>query len=162
MINIKYCPHCQKNKPIIAWGKDKKRRDGLSSWCKDCMNKSARDVYKDSPHRYTNTRKMYAKNHQKEQALRSRKSHLKHRVDIDLDEYNKLLKAQKGICLICGKPETIKHKSGSAHSLSVDHNHNTGKTRGLLCRKCNTALGYLDVDNFGILNLQKAIQYLGH
>lgn len=74
-------------------------------------------------------------------------------------EFDDLLKTQKGLCAICGLPEVVKRK-GSIITLSVDHNHNTGKVRGLLCSKCNKALGFLNVDNIGILNLQMAIKYL--
>jgi Recombination endonuclease VII len=49
------------------------------------------------------------------------------------DEYARLLKAQGGGCAICGaKPKTRR--------LHVDHDHKTGKVRGLLCHRCNRAL----------------------
>lgn len=51
-------------------------------------------------------------------------------------EYEILLKKQKGVCAICGsKPDT------RWQILAVDHDHNTGKVRGLLCMVCNTMLG---------------------
>jgi hypothetical protein len=55
---------------------------------------------------------------------------------LTIKDYNALLDYQKGVCAICGSiPTTIK--------LSVDHNHSTGKVRGLLCWHCNTSLGHL-------------------
>ena len=49
------------------------------------------------------------------------------------DEYARLLEAQGGGCAICGaKPKTRR--------LHVDHDHATGKVRGLLCHRCNRAL----------------------
>jgi Recombination endonuclease VII len=49
------------------------------------------------------------------------------------DEYQRLLTFQGGVCAICGNPPKNRR-------LSVDHNHRTGKVRGLLCFRCNRAL----------------------
>ena len=56
---------------------------------------------------------------------------------IDLVEYNKLLVKQKHSCYICKK-----HKDTFKKRLCVDHNHKTGKVRGLLCASCNYVLGH--------------------
>lgn len=58
---------------------------------------------------------------------------LKHKYGITLSEYNSLLEKQNYVCAIC------KQKRGAV--LAVDHCHDTGKVRGLLCRLCNTSLG---------------------
>ena len=63
---------------------------------------------------------------------------------------------QNGVCAICGKPET-KVQYGKIQPLTVDHNHETGKVRGLLCFNCNIAIGKLKDD---IVLLEKAIDYL--
>ncbi len=75
---------------------------------------------------------------------------------ISLEEYNKLLQDSNGICAICNQPET-KTLKGKIISLSIDHNHKTGKIRGLLCYKCNSVIGFTD-ENIDLL--QKHIQYL--
>lgn len=54
--------------------------------------------------------------------------------DFSFQEYEKLLKKQSGVCAICGD------SPGSNRLLCVDHDHNTGKVRGLLCDFCNTKL----------------------
>lgn len=54
-------------------------------------------------------------------------------------QYAEMLGAQHGVCAVCNKPEASK----SRRHLTVDHDHKTGKVRGLLCSKCNTALGLL-------------------
>jgi len=56
-------------------------------------------------------------------------------------EYDAMLESQKGLCLICGRPETSLRPDGSVKVLAVDHDHLTGKIRGLLCQRCNVVLG---------------------
>lgn len=65
------------------------------------------------------------------------------RYGITLADYNEMLAVQKGLCLICTEPETAKFKDGRIKRLSVDHDHKTGKVRGLLCNPCNRGIGYL-------------------
>lgn len=71
---------------------------------------------------------------------------------ISLADYNEMLKEQDDCCKICKR-----HKSEFKKALAVDHDHNTGKVRGLLCDVHNRGLGYFQ-DN--IKTLQKAIEYL--
>jgi hypothetical protein len=87
---------------------------------------------------------------------KKRSNTLKCLFGITLEDYNKMLEAQNGVCAICGKEETHKNQYGVV-SLSVDHDHQTGKVRGLLCSKCNKMLG-LSNDNKQIL--LNAINYL--
>jgi hypothetical protein len=71
---------------------------------------------------------------------------------IDIDEYNKMFDEQEGKCAICGK-----HRNEFKNGLSVDHDHQTGKIRALLCNNCNPLLGHAK-ESIDIL--QKAIKYL--
>lgn len=77
-----------------------------------------------------------------------RNRNLKDLYGITREEHDEMFDKQKGCCAICNKPNMV---------LSVDHNHTTGKVRGLLCNKCNFALGNAN-DNPDIL--LKAIEYL--
>jgi hypothetical protein len=62
-------------------------------------------------------------------------------------EYEEMLSNANGVCEICHLPETKTYKkTGIPTLLSVDHNHESGKIRGLLCSNCNLALGYLQED----------------
>lgn len=63
-------------------------------------------------------------------------------------EYEKMYHFQEGKCKICDK---------SFKTLCVDHNHKSGKIRSLLCKKCNSCLGFIDEDPH---LLEKAILYL--
>jgi len=82
---------------------------------------------------------------------------LKKNYSLTLAEYDALLQKQGGCCAICEKDETMKIK-GKVIRLSVDHCHETGKVRGLLCTRCNTGLGNFSDD---IDRLKQAIDYLG-
>ena len=65
---------------------------------------------------------------------------LLNKYGITLEDYNRMLKEQEYLCAICRQPEQMLHK-GEPKRLCVDHDHKTGKVRGLLCQRCNTTLG---------------------
>jgi len=71
-------------------------------------------------------------------------------------KFNELLKKQNNVCAICKKSESSKNQY-KIRKLSVDHNHKTGKIRGLLCNNCNHALGLIK-ENTSILRTM--IDYL--
>ena len=101
--------------------------------------------------------KYHQENKEKRNAY-TRKFNLKKRFGITPEEYEKLLVGQKSVCLICSKIGTSKSKKGGKlYKLAVDHNHNTGKIRGLLCSKCNIGLGNFNDD---VSLLEKAKQYI--
>ena len=74
---------------------------------------------------------------------------------LTLEQYKQMLDAVNGKCEICGMKQV--GRGAAKNQLAVDHNHTTGKIRGLLCTKCNTALGLMKDD---VLLMQKAINYL--
>lgn len=63
---------------------------------------------------------------------------------IDFDGYQQLYTSQNGVCAICSKPETELNRNKKTKALAVDHDHQTGKIRGLLCSRCNTSIGKFD------------------
>lgn len=69
---------------------------------------------------------------------------LRKRFQLTTAEYDKMFHAQNGVCAICKKKEVDRSKLGKLKWLSVDHCHKTGMIRGLLCRKCNAAIGMMD------------------
>lgn len=89
---------------------------------------------------------------------RSRRANLKHFFGITLEEYNEMLESQNGLCAICQR-----HHTEFKRNLAVDHDHHTGKIRGLLCGSCNSGLGKLqddmDVLECAIVYLEKHSAY---
>lgn len=81
-----------------------------------------------------------------------RKSHLKIKFGVTPEQYDEVLKQQNFSCAICEK-----HTLEFEKRLAIDHDHKTGKIRGLLCMFCNTALGKFNDD---VSLLKKAINYL--
>jgi len=93
---------------------------------------------------------------------RSRNTQLKYKFGITLEEYNCMVQSQGGVCAICEGVNDTRRKGTHngkdiAKSLAVDHNHKTGKVRGLLCSSCNTSIGGFKDDP---VLLKKAIHYL--
>jgi len=70
---------------------------------------------------------------------------------LTVQEYTKAMELQKGCCAVC--------RENGGRRLSIDHDHRTGKFRGLLCTQCNSALGLFREDTN---RLQEAIRYLEH
>lgn len=60
------------------------------------------------------------------------------------EQYGQMLASQGGVCAICKSPEVRLDRNGVPVALHVDHDHETGKVRSLLCYKCNSALGSMD------------------
>lgn len=84
-------------------------------------------------------------------------SRMKTKYGITPDEHACRYLDQHGLCAICGDPERSERKTDGTGGLVVDHNHDTGAVRGLLCGRCNSAIGLL-ADN--IEWLHSAIWYL--
>lgn len=90
----------------------------------------------------------YIRKWNKENPEKRRNNDLKTRYGISLEDYNGLLKSQSSRCLICNQKDS---------NLHVDHDHESGKVRGLLCKTCNLGLGYFKDDTD---LLENAIDYL--
>ena len=85
-----------------------------------------------------NTTKKRVKEYYENNKEELRGKNLKRMYGIDVDEYNTLLENQNNVCAICKK------ECESGKRLAVDHCHESNKVRGLLCTKCNTAIGLFD------------------
>ena len=131
----RYCHGCREHLPIEAFCKKSGTADGLSYRCRKCYS----TYYQANRHDIAHTRRKYV-------------------YGINEDDYNTLLREQGGRCAICRTlPDQGRSGRGSRYRLCIDHDHATGKIRGLLCSSCNTGIGLLRHDP---QLLETAINYL--
>jgi len=103
-------------------------------------------------------RTAYCREWRKSNPAKVKNTDLKRNFGITLDDYNGMLKSQNFKCAICGHPETaINPRSNKPFDLAVDHCHETGSVRALLCQNCNHAIGNFK-DSTDLLT--NAINYL--
>ena len=133
---MKKCSVCKIEKPINEFGLDKRKLDGHKYNCRKCHNESNRAYRKANPEKHRKTNLDYMQSARGQSVQRSnnlRRKFWPHMTNEQaIAEYNRLLAAQNNCCGLCGK-----HQSEFKVALSVDHDHGTGKARGLLCNKCN-------------------------
>jgi hypothetical protein len=123
----KVCNECNEEKHVDSFSADPRSKNGRRSKCKQCRNKQRPKV--------------------------QRKYFLAKKFNITEEEYEVLLEKQNGVCAICGNKE----ESSTKQYLAVDHCHQTGRIRGLLCNKCNVGVGAL---GDSIEGLEAALNYL--
>jgi hypothetical protein len=116
---------------------DKSKKDGIHSICVAChktyqKNLHARDS--EARNRQLERSKKYRELNPEKYKLGIRNATLKKKYGITIEEYNSMLATQNNQCAVCF--DAPKHQR-----LHVDHNHKTGKVRGLLCQACNVSIG---------------------
>lgn len=98
-------------------------------------------------------RKLYALNKE-----RHKDAQLRIRYGLSLEEFRSLVRDQGGKCAICDQvPEPVLKPNGKKGTLCVDHDHETGQVRGLLCESCNRAIGLM---RDSVERLSRAAMYL--
>lgn len=170
----KKCTKCGVEKPRDAFDKNRNKPDGRQAWCKLCRqshvksprrraykrtyDKANRAKHKKTNRTYyqANRKRILLKRQDQSYKIRDRDSELRRLYGISLAEYAERYEEQQGRCKICKQPETATFR-GQVLNLAVDHDHGTGKVRGLLCVKCNHLLGAA-MDSTTIL--ARAILYL--
>lgn len=164
----KMCSKCKEIKPLRDFYPDKKSKDGHSYWCAPCSREYQREWRRRNSDKYARykerwnqwygqpenrARRMEAaadwRRRNPERAKYNRRKHTLKEKAISPEDYDWLLAAQGGRCAICARK--------SARTLHVDHDHHTGKIRGLLCDNCNLGMGHFQ-DDPGLIT--KALQYL--
>jgi hypothetical protein len=134
---VKQCSKCGEQKPLDQFYKASRNKDGRTNDCGDCRREYNLARY----HREKSTG-----NPERNAKRRKRKSYrsysLRKRYGITVEQYDQLVAKQNNRCAICQQPEQqTDPRYGTLLELAVDHDHNTGQIRGLLCSACNTAIG---------------------
>lgn len=135
---MKICTECKISKEELEFYKKPKGKNGLHSFCKKCCSKAVSKRSKDRKLGLPSVLKVRHKEHgEKGSQDYQTSTSLKSNYGITIKEYNKLLTLQNGCCAICKR-----HHTEFSRRLDVDHDHKSGKIRGLLCSGCNRGLGY--------------------
>lgn len=145
-ITEKKCACCKEVKPVDMFSKSNSKKYGLYSWCRSCSTTKQKEWRDKNPEKKREHDKKYRSNKD-----RYKNIILKKNFRITINDYQKMLEDQRGRCGICG------NEAEDGRYFSVDHDHDTGQIRGLLCGNCNRAIGQLQ-DSPEIL--KKAIIYL--
>ena len=136
---MKQCIKCNLYFPHSSFRRNKRQKDGLEYYCRKCSS-NLHKIY-DHKRDATTIRQLSLKRNQ-----------LHREYGLTLPQYQEMLNDQHFLCAICKKGENDVDRS-----FAVDHDHKTGKVRGLLCNSCNAGLGYFK-DSPEIL--KSAISYL--
>jgi hypothetical protein len=141
--DTKRCTKCGEVKPRTEFSKSYEGKHGpvLRSWCKPCSSARVRAWHAENPERAAGNR---------------RRTNLAKNYGLTVAEYDAMLRAQGGVCAICNRPERAM-REGKVVRMPVDHDHETGAVRGLLCHTCNRAIGLLGDDT---ALMRRAISYL--
>lgn len=163
----KTCSKCKLEKPLSEFYKKEGGKFGVMHACKECIKKYRRTFYSNHREHVNQVNKKHYKTEKAKQSRDKRRATkkykqarrkywLKAKYNISPDVYKQLLEKQNGKCAICNQKETVSNQF-CIMQLAVDHDHKTGKIRGLLCKNCNQAIGLL---NERIDYLENAKQYL--
>lgn len=136
---MKKCTKCDTIKGFEEFHKDVNKADGYRTICKECRVPRSAKHYKDNSDEIKAKVKTYW---------------LRSRYGIGMDELESLLARQDYSCLIC--EESI------SESYHIDHNHDSGEVRGLLCGCCNRGLGIFKDSPDRLLNAHKYLIERGH
>lgn len=141
---MKKCSICKLDKEENEYHKNSSKIDGLDHRCKSCRHEYIilnRPMLKIKHHEHYLKNKDRINKKNKEWAKlnpdKSRNQKLMYAYGITLEQRNQMIKDQNGLCLICNDKldETI------SKNIHVDHDHSTGKVRGILCKQCNSLIG---------------------
>lgn len=144
---MRKCASCKNNKIKSEFGLNSHRKDLLNVYCKQCVREKSRAKYPNeksrtyNPERSKKYRESKSESQKRKDSIVKRKSFLKTKYGITIEEYQIMLESQQNKCAICER-----HGSTLQKTLCVDHNHVTGKIRGLVCSPCNRTLGFLKID----------------
>jgi len=131
---MKTCTKCNEARVISQFWRDRRSRDGRAARCKTCRSAGHK------ARRRANPDKERERNRRRYQAnkTRERERHTLRKYGVSLADYDAMLVAQNGACAVC--------KSPASKTLDIDHDHASGRVRGLLCTSCNRMIGHAGDD----------------
>lgn len=132
--SFKTCNKCSTTKKGRDFYRDNGISDGLSTICKSCKDESSGKWKENNREAYNANMREWRANNKEE----VKNIDLNRNYGISLEKFNEMLTAQSGVCATCSKPPR------GVRPLCVDHDHNTGKVRGLLCYGCNRLMVLVD------------------
>lgn len=146
----KKCSMCHKYLILLDFYRDNSKSDGRVSTCKKCRKIYESKHYKENKQKYKDYSIKFRINNPERYKAYHRESRLRRLYGLTPLQYDDLFKKQNYQCAICGETKFN-------YRMAVDHDHKTGKIRGILCHFCNRALGLMK-DDINLLN--KSIKYL--
>jgi Autographiviridae endonuclease VII len=146
----KSCSKCKEIKDYSEFHKDLTRAIGIRPACKACETKRLYEWREKNRSAYNN----YAAQWRALNPERQHATEIKRKYNVSKEQYQEMLDKQGNRCQICRKLHNVDIKRGR---LYIDHNHTTGKVRGLLCNNCNSGIGNLQDDPDIV---QSALEYL--
>lgn len=152
--NSKVCTICRLRLPFEAFHKSSRSKDGLQTRCRNCYRDWWNERYQSNPEFRAKRSEHVGKFHEEKYPSRREKQNnakLFKMYGITREQFDVMSAGQGGVCAICSRPPQGKAR------LSVDHQHETKRIRGLLCDPCNSALGLFGDDPE---RLMAAIRYL--
>jgi hypothetical protein len=146
---VKTCKACGASKPLSDYYANPAGRQGTRPECKNCTRASRKQWYEKNREREIQRVLAWQREHPEmlrermdafrvagKKKISDRRSHLKRKYGLTLEDFDAMLESQGGGCAICGRPDAD----------NVDHDHETGRVRGILCWNCNVAIGQFEDD----------------
>jgi hypothetical protein len=178
---MKICNKCQITKPFEQFQRSKRTEDGRLGICRECNRKTEKAYYEKNHDRYKQWRiknkenqkvkqKAWYQEHKGEylekrradyfanpenrhkRMVRMRARNFLKKYGLSTEQIGKILDKQKGKCAVCLK----ELDSSKPRSIHIDHCHNTGIVRGILCVRCNSAEGHLGT----VENAERLLNYM--
>jgi len=172
----KICRGCGETKSVDDFNTNRQYKDGLSTLCKVCRLKQRQEIHAKYGYKLQTDGTMVCSSCKRTlpctqfaldktsktgrtfvcrecSSKHSRACHLRKKYGLTVDVFNAMQNSQNNKCAICNRSFEDRAKNYFGGGVCVDHNHKSGRVRGLLCNECNLALGYLEDNPFRVFSI---------